>query len=283
MGTQLVVIRQRFLAQVPKIREILPAGCGVTAERLVRVFLLEIFERPELRECTEESLLAALIESGRTGLEIGGPMPQAYIVPYKRRAVFVVGYRGLVDMVLRSGRVTGLNVELVYQGDTFHREPGIYGKLIHRASDAPDRESRPITHVYSEFEMTDGKVRRFCMSAEQINKHAEHFSKTFSQPEGAWKTSWEAMASKTLIRRPVQRGLIPIRLNAAEMKHVLFDENPARSTVSLESMSEPEERLVLDTSESQEISCDDGGEIFDDSQLTDEEKAAILAAEREAG
>lgn len=209
---------------------------------------------------------SALLESARLGLEIGGALPQAYLVPYGKKAVFQIGYRGLIELVTRSGSVQEVGVEFVYEGDAFRREMGIDGKWTHIASDAPDREQREITHVYSEFRLADGRIKRYAMTKAEIDSHAERFSPTAMDKEGPWRQHWKAMACKTVIRQPIMRGLLPIRLRDEERKYVVTDPVPATSI-----------RELAGTFGQPEIECDAEGEF-----VSDEEKAAIEAAEAAA-
>lgn len=271
---QLTIVANYLHSKVARIGELLPANSGVTAPKLVRVVLLAINDNPALLSCTPESVYAAVLESARLGLEIGGPMAQAYLVPYGRKATFQLGYRGLIDLVIRAGSATDVNVEYVYEGDTFRRELGINGKWVHIASSDQERESKPITHVYAEFLLPDGRVKRHTMTASEINEHARQFSPSFAKKDSAWQTCWKAMAAKTVIRQPILRGLLPVRLPEEAQKHVMWDENPAASIHDFAQTfgQEPPQpkRIEAETVANQDA----------EPELTEQEKADILAREK---
>lgn len=269
-NTQIVEISNYLITKVDRIGDLMPSNAGITPLRFVRVALLAINDNPRLLQCTRESIYSALLESARLGLEIGGALPQACLVPYGKKAVFQILYRGLIELVTRSGSVREVGVEVVYEGDAFKREMGIDGKWTHIASDAPDREQREITHVYSEFRLADGRIKRYAMTKAEIDAHAERFSPSVMDKEGAWKQHWKAMAMKTVIRQPIMRGLLPIRLRDEEQKYVVRDPVPSTSIRELAGTFGIPENVP-------EIECDAEGEI-----MTDEEKAAIEAAEAAA-
>jgi recombination protein RecT len=265
-STQLQVIGHYLQSKVDRIGELMPSNAGITAQRLVRVTLMAINDNPRLLQCTPESVYAALLESARLGLEIGGALPQGYLVPYGKKAVFQLGYRGLIDLVLRSGNVKRVHVEFVHVGDVFHREMGIDGRWQHVASNDVNREDQPITHVYSEFKMSDGETQRYAMTKAEIDKHGQQFSQSWGDADGPWQQHWKAMAAKTVIRQPIQHGLIPIRLSDVERRHVIPEPSTSGSL-----------RELAAAFGEQEIPCDTEGEIV--CEISDEEKAQILAQE----
>jgi recombination protein RecT len=270
--TQLQVIAQYLNDKVDRIGELLPRNAPIDKRTLVRVALMAVNENPALLACSPQSIYAAVLESARLGLEIGGPVAQAYLVPYKMRdkvtkqlvtrASFQPSYRGLIDLVMRNGGVRKVNVQAVYVGDLFKRDLGILGTFIHEPGDDPDRESREITHVYSEFLFPDKEVTRFVMTTKEINEHARRFSKSWGDPDGPWKTDWKSMASKTVIRLPIMRGLVPVHLRDDVRQYVVAEDTQPGSLKDL-----------AGTFGAPEIPCDAEGEI------TEEEKAQILAQE----
>lgn len=237
---QLMVVNDYLQKRLPRIRELMPANAAISAEKLCRVTLLAINTNPVLLTCSPESIYAAMLESARLGLEIGGAMPHAYLVPYKGKAQFQVGYRGLIELVIRSGSAKDVNVEYVHEGDTFHREMGLNGKWTHIASNDAKRESKPITHVYVEFLLPDDRIKRHVMTREEIDDHAARYSQAFNSKDSPWKTAWKQMAAKTVIRQPIMRGLLPISLPEADRKYVMGEEHVVSLQDVVESLPAPE-------------------------------------------
>ena len=235
-----------------RIQGMIPKGSGLTADRLNRLTLMAVGDSPSLMRCSAESVVKSVMQAARYGLEIGGPLPQAYLVAYNTEATLIVGYRGLLSLVLRSGSVKEVGVEFVYQGDTFERQLGIGGKFKHVASNAQDRESHPVTHVYSEFLLPTGNIKHWVMTADEINRHAQQFSPSCNKKDSAWQTSWKAMAAKTVLRQPILRGLLPINLTADE-REAFGDQGPL-DMIEVEPVSrtettrvQPDETLATET------------------------------------
>jgi recombination protein RecT len=216
----------------------MPTNSAISAEKLVRVTLLAINTNPTLLTCSPESIYAAMLESARLGLEIGGSLPSAYLVPYKGKAQFQIGYRGMIELVIRTGSVKDVNVEYVHEGDTFQREMGIGGKWTHIASNDPKRESKPITHVYSEFLLPDDRIKRHVMTTEELNDHASRYSQAFK--DGPWQTAWKQMAAKTVLKQPILRGLLTISLPEDVKDHIVGDAHVVSLQDVVESLPAPE-------------------------------------------
>ena len=216
----------------------------VTPERQVRVALTMATRQPKLAECTPESFLMALIEAGQLGLEPGGVLGQAYLVPYGKTVQFIPGYRGLVDLCLRTGDVTSADARAVYEGDTFEYAFGLTEKLEH----VPCGESAPekLTHVYVIFRLKEGAPKFDVMTrneVEAIRKRSQ------ARNSGPWVTDYTAMALKTVVKRGVKLLRMSPELGAAIAKDDSLDIGSPIQLSNLDpTYGEPEEPEPKDPS-----------------------------------
>lgn len=127
----------------PQIALALPKH--LNADRMARLAVTCFAKNRKLQECTPVSILAALITSSQLGLEID-VNGQAYLVPYKRTATLVPGWKGLTDLANRSGRCT-VWTGAVFQGDEFEYQLGDSPFIRHRPGDNDDPDM--LTHVYA--------------------------------------------------------------------------------------------------------------------------------------
>lgn len=216
----LKVVGDYLASRKDRIGKILPASCGVTPQKLISVTLMAMSENPQLLKCSPESVYKSLLDSSRMGLEIGGPMALAYLVPYRDKAQLIIGYRGLIELARRAGSIQDADVFYVHEGDTFRREMGIGGKWTHIASLDQDRETKPITHVYAEFLLASGHSKRFVMTRDEINRHRDKYSQAARSSDSPWQTNWKAMAAKTVLKQPILRGLIGITVADGQGREV---------------------------------------------------------------
>lgn len=117
----------------------------MTADRMARLALTAFSTTPALQKCTPMSIAASVMTAGQLGLEIG-VNGQGFLVPYGSTCTFVPGWKGLQDLVNRSGRATSWT-GAVYEGDEFDYRLGDSPFVHHRPGDEDDPNK--LTHVYA--------------------------------------------------------------------------------------------------------------------------------------
>lgn len=198
--TKNMSIADMVKAMEPEIKRALPSV--LTPERFTRMALSALNNTPKLAECTPMSFLAALMNAAQLGLEPNTPLGQAYLIPYKNRGVlecqFQLGYKGMLDLAYRNERMQSIEAHTIYANDEFHYELGLNPMLKH----VPAWEDRgEITGFYAVFKLDNGGVRFEVMSKSDIDRYAATFSKAFASEYSPWKTNYEQMAKKTVIKQ----------------------------------------------------------------------------------
>jgi recombination protein RecT len=199
----------------PQIQRALPKH--MTADRLARIALTTIRTNPKLLECTPESLMAAVMQSAQLGLE-PGILGHAYFVPFKNGKTgrtdvqFQIGYKGLLELVRRSGEVTSIAAHEVYENDFFEFEYGIDEKLTHRPNISGDRGEVYAYYAYAKYK--DGGHSFLVMSKKDILEYAKKYSKAYykGQFSGPWATDFDAMAKKTVLKQLMKYMPLSIEL-----------------------------------------------------------------------
>lgn len=175
----------------------------ITPERFSRIVLTAISQNPELANTTPDSFLGAMMTAAQLGVEPNTPLGQAYLIPYKNykkggvaECQFQLGYKGLIDLAYRSGDVSTIQAQVVYENDKFIYSYGLEPKLEH----IPAMSDRGVaTHVYAVFRTKDGGFGFEVMSMDDVRNHARKYSKTFNN--GPWQTNFEEMAKKTVLKK----------------------------------------------------------------------------------
>ena len=118
----------------------------LTADRMARLALTAFSTTPKLQKCTTESIAASVMTAGQLGLE-PGVNGAGFLIPYKDRCTFVPGWKGLVDLVARSGRGT-VYTGVIYSDQRYTFKDGAQRDLIiHNETDLDDPSE--ITHAYA--------------------------------------------------------------------------------------------------------------------------------------
>ncbi len=183
-----------------EIKKALPSV--ITPERFTRMVLSAISVNPKLAQCTPSSFLGAMMSAAQLGLEPNTPLGQAYLIPYKNRGVdevqFQLGYKGLIDLAYRSGEVELVQAHIVYENDEFTLEYGLEPKLVHKPA---DRDRGEPIKVYAMFKTKSGGYGFDVMSMDEVRRHAERYSQAYKSGFSPWKSNFEEMAKKTVLKR----------------------------------------------------------------------------------
>lgn len=183
-----------------EIKKALPAV--MTPERFTRIVLSALSTNPKLAQTTPQSFLAAMMTAAQLGMEPNTPLGQAYLIPYYNNrskcneCQFQLGYKGLIDLAYRSGEVSIIQAQVVYEHDEFTYSFGLEPILKHIP--AASGRGEP-TYVYAMFRTKEGGFGFDVMSMDAIRSFAQQYSKSFSS--GPWQTNFEEMAKKTVLKR----------------------------------------------------------------------------------
>lgn len=185
-------------SMAPAIEAALPSV--MTPERFTRITLSALSTNPKLQECTPQSFLGAMMTAAQLGLEPNTPLGQAYLIPFRNHGVmecqFQLGYKGMLDLVYRSGEVSIIQAHTVYSNDQFEYELGLDPKLQHKP--AMGDRGDPIAY-YAVFKTKDGGYAFQVMSVDEVRKHAQKYSKSYGS--GPWQTNFDEMAKKTVLKK----------------------------------------------------------------------------------
>jgi recombination protein RecT len=229
--------KPKALSPVSTLRDLLEKSKGqmalamprhMTPDRMIRVALTAVQRVPKLLECEPLSVVGCVMQAAELGLELSGPLGQAYIIPFwnnktrRMEAQFQIGYRGFLRLAYNSGQVSTFYARVVKAGDHFKYQYGTNPKLEHVESEKT--RGNP-THVYSVLRMKDGASDFEVMSWAAVLEHRDKYSKSYTDPKtrpySPWHTAPEEMGCKTVIRKLAKRSpLSPeVHIGAAEDEH----------------------------------------------------------------
>lgn len=197
---------------VAQMRQLIPqmAAKYLTPERVVRIVHGAVSRSPQLLACEPRSIVVAVMDALQLGLEPGGPLKHAYLVPYKNgktgrlEAQMMIGYMGLVTLAKRAEAITACAAECVYPGDEFVVELGSEMKVVHRPRLDGRADTSLIKGAYAWVRLADGQIMVEYLTREQIER-VRAASKAGASEHGPWSQWWDMMARKTAIRRLVSR------------------------------------------------------------------------------
>lgn len=196
-------------SMMPAIQAVLPKH--VTADRMSRIALNVIRTNPKLLQCNINSLMGGVMEAAKLGLE-PGLQGQCYLIPFDKKekqgnswvvvdteAQFIIGYKGLIDLVRRSGQVSTIDARTVYENDAFDFEYGLNDKLYHKPT--LNDKGAPIAY-YAMARMKDGGYSFLVMGHQDMEQYRDKYAK--SKKYGPWIDEFDAMARKSVLRQLIK-------------------------------------------------------------------------------
>jgi len=221
----------------PQIKRALPEV--ITVERFTRMALSALNTTPKLRECTQISFLAALMNAAQLGLEPNTPLGQAYLIPYNNKGTlecqFQIGYKGLIDLGYRNPNMQIISAQEVYENDEFIYELGLNPKLIHKPA-LKDRGE--VKLFYGLFKLTNGGFGFEVMSKSDIDQYAKEYSKSFESSYSPWTTNYNSMAKKTVIKQALKYA--PLQ---ADIRRILSTDESVKNDIGLDMTEIPNEDI----------------------------------------
>lgn len=215
-----------------------------------------IIQKSDPKTIIIEALKAATLK-----LPINKGLGYAWIVPYKGKATMQIGYRGYVQLAQRTGYYKYLNADSVYEGEIVEID-----RLTGEAIISGNKKSDKAIGFFAFFELLNGFRKSVFWTREQVEAHAKRFSQSFNASVSPWKTDFDEMAKKTLLKHVLSKyGLLSVEMINA----VTNDPDPER-----EACDEINRNANQETIDIKPEDAPASGE------MTDEEKAEIQAEEQ---
>lgn len=177
-------------------------GTALTVEQFKTAALTYLRLDPKLVECNPYSIVGGLRLGAQLGLSLG-PLGHFYLAPHAGEAVFILGYRGMVELAYRSGKVRRISAMVVREGDAFTFRYGTRPILDHAPTGPPGE--REWLAVYAVAELTNGGKPFEVLYPEDVEARRKR-SALGKTGKGPWATYTEAMWRKSAVRQ-LQRWL----------------------------------------------------------------------------
>ena len=171
-----------------------------------------------LINCEPMSIIASCMVAATLDLPIDKNLGYAWIIPYKNRASFQLGYKGYIQLALRSAQYKAINVINVYEGELVSWNPLTEELDINfnlKKSDA-------VVGYAGYFQLMNGFRKAVYWTKEKIDKHREKFSKS----DFGWDNDYDAMAQKTVIRNMLSKwGILSVEMQKAYSEDINIEYN----------------------------------------------------------
>lgn len=212
------------------------------AARFTGALISTVAENTALQRVIPASIVACALKGEGNGLQVGRDY---YIVPYGDKAKYIVGYKGLMSLLLATGEVADANCIPVYEGEYIGRNRKTkrpeFDFSVYESEE--EEEKHELLGYYFYIEKLNGTIQSEYMTIDKILKHAERYSKTFSlekykkiengeltgyelkkaKESSPWYGQTEMMMKKTVVRKLLNSGFVRLS-NDASLRDVLEQE-----------------------------------------------------------
>lgn len=201
---------------------------GKNGSRFISSIVSAVQANPALQECTNPSILSAALLGESLNLSPSPQLGQYYLVPYDNRskglkeAQFQLGYKGYIQLAIRSGQYKKLNVLAIKEGELIRFDPLNEEIEVNLIPDENEREQADTIGYYAMFEYTNGFRKAIYWSKSRMVEHAKKYSPGYKRDleKGSkytfWSKDFDAMAYKTMLRQLISKwGIMSIEMQSA--------------------------------------------------------------------
>lgn len=252
---------------------------GKNGTRFVSSIVSAVQTTPALQECTNPSILSAALLGEALNLSPSPQLGQFYMVPFKNKkkgvteAQFQLGYKGYIQLAIRSGYYKKLNVIAIKEGELIRYNPLEEEIEVSLIEDDIEREETPTAGYYAMFEYENGFKKSMYWSKKKMLAHADKYSAAFSAkslelleagkiPDSEkwkyssfWYKDFDGMAMKTMLRQLISKwGIMSIDLQTAIDKDMaIIREDGTADYVDHQQEIAEEDRNIVAEQEMKEV------------------------------
>lgn len=205
-----------------KINEVIGSKDG---QRFMTSIISAVSNNPALAECDQGSILSAAMLGESLKLSPSPQLGQYYMVPFNDRnrgckvSQFQLGYKGYIQLAIRSGYYKKLNVLAIKEGELISFNPLEEEIEVQLIEDEEVRENAPTIGYYAMFEYSNGFKKAMYWSKKKMECHALKYSMGYKAKKGYtfWEKDFDGMAYKTMLRQLISKwGIMSIDMQTAQ-------------------------------------------------------------------
>lgn len=185
-----------------------------------------------LQNCDPNQVIGQCLKAAVMKLPINKTLGFAFIVPYKKGdqqiPQFQIGWKGFVQLAIRTNMYKHINCEEVYEGEYV-----LKNKLTGEFDLNGLKTSEKVIGYFAHHELLNGFSKTLYMTVEKVHQHAAKYSKSYTQTYGPWKLEFDAMALKTVLKLLLSKfGYLSIDMAAAMDSDDVVDQIQSEITMN---------------------------------------------------
>lgn len=255
---------------------------GKDSQKFITSIISAVNANPALQDCDNSSILSGALLGASLKLSPSPQLGHYYLVPFNDKnkgkvAQFILGYKGYIQLAIRSGMYKRLNVTAIKEGELIKYDPLTEEIEVSLIEDEAVRENTPTVGYYAMYEYNNGFRKSLYWSKKKMENHANKYSKGYSARKGYtfWEKDFDSMAAKTMIRQLIGKwGIMSIEMqNAYESDGAVINDDGSKNYVEL-----AEDNIINVAAESEETIENNTASIDVDIDVKDTTTAAAEKA-----
>jgi len=216
-----------FLATDAMKKKINEMVGGKDGQQFVTAIISAVSTNPQLAECENASIVSAALLGQALKLSPSPQLGQYYIVPFNNSergckvAQFQLGYKGYIQLAIRSGQYKKINVLAIKEGELIEYDPLNEEIKVNLIEDEELREQAETIGYYAMFEYMNGFRKTIYWTKQKMEAHALKYSKGYKAKKGYtfWEKDFDGMAYKTMLRQLISKwGIMSVDMQTAMEK-----------------------------------------------------------------
>jgi len=206
---------------------------GKDGQRFITSIISAVSANNALSQCDFSSILSSAMLGESLKLSPSPQLGQYYMVPYSNKAQFQLGYKGYIQLAIRSGQYKKLNVVAIKEGELIRYDPLNEEIEVALMDNELEREQAKTIGYYAMFEYVSGFRKTMYWSREKMEIHAKTYSKAYNSPSSFWRKDFDAMAYKTMLRQLISKwGIMSIDMqNAYQSDMAVINEDGSKDYI----------------------------------------------------
>jgi recombination protein RecT len=271
MTTNLPTIRKTLTS--PNMQESIKQRIGEKAGTFTTSLLDVIGESPQLQQCDPALVVKEALKAAGLDLPINKNLGFAYVIPYKEKGRmtphFQMGYRGFIQLAIRTGQFRHLNAGAIYEGEDLDED-----RIKGTVQITGKKKSDTAIGYFAYMQLTNGFEKAVAWTRDKVEAHAKRFSKSYAGGSSPWKTDFDAMACKTMILQ--LKSYMPMTI---EMSQAVAADHAPDHQARVDAEIDGNDVMDIDIDDTPDPGQQEPDHVPDDGEMTDEEKAEIAAME----
>ena len=193
------IVALRKTLETPTVKQQFENALRDNARLFIASIMDLVSSDKSLQQCNPSDIVREALKAAVLKLPLNKQLGFAYIVPFKDHGTmkpqFILGYKGLIQLAARTGQYKYINADVVYEGEEVKRDR-ITGETV--ITGKP--KSNKVIGYFAYMELNNGFKKLIYKSKDEIVKHAEKYSKSYKSEYSPWKTDFDKMAMKTVLR-----------------------------------------------------------------------------------